>query len=80
MVVPGRRLLRRIQLAQSPRGELAARVPIVSTMLAPEINEYPDSGKVWAQTLPPGGSRPEDAVDVLVRPDDERPDYLDGER
>jgi uncharacterized cupin superfamily protein len=62
------------------RGEQPARVLIVSTMLAPEINEYPDSGKVWARTFPPGGSRPDDAVDVLVRPDDERPDYLDDER
>jgi len=35
-------------------GEQPARVLIINTMLAPEINEYPDSGKVWARTFPPG--------------------------
>jgi uncharacterized cupin superfamily protein len=55
------------------------RFLIVSTMIAPEVNEYPDSGKIWARTFPPGGDGPEDALDVLARPD---PDlkYLDGER
>jgi uncharacterized cupin superfamily protein len=62
------------------RGEQPARVLIISTMLAPEINEYPDSGKVWARTFPPGATRPDEAVDILVRQDDERPDYLDSER
>jgi hypothetical protein len=55
-------------------------VLIISTMLAPEINEYPDSGKVWARTFPPGATRPDEAVDILVRPDDERLHYLDDER
>ena len=31
----------------------AVRVLIVSTMLYPEINEYPDSGKVMVRKLPP---------------------------
>lgn len=55
------------------------RFLIVSTMIAPEVNEYPDSGKIWARTFPPGGDGPEEALDVLARPD---PDlkYLDGER
>lgn len=62
------------------RDEQPARVLIISTMFAPEINEYPDSGKVWARTFPPGAPRPDEAVDILVRSDDERPDYLDDER
>lgn len=56
------------------------RLLILSTMIAPEINEYPDSGKVWARTYAPGASPSEDAVDVLVRADEQRVDYLDGER
>jgi len=60
-------------------GEQPVRVLIVSTMIAPEVNEFPDSGKVWARTFPPGASRPEGAMDILVRPGDERVDYLDGE-
>lgn len=62
------------------RDEQPARVLIVSTMLAPEINEYPDSGKVWARSFPPGAPRPDDAVDVIVGPDDERPSNLEDER
>jgi uncharacterized cupin superfamily protein len=61
------------------RGEQPARMLIISTMLAPEINEYPDSGKVWVRTFPPGATRPDEAVDILVRSNDERRDYLDGE-
>jgi uncharacterized cupin superfamily protein len=61
------------------RGEQPVRVLIVSTMIAPEVNEFPDSGKVWARTFPPGAPQPEEAVDILVRPGDERADYLDGE-
>lgn len=30
------------------------RLLFVSTMLSPEVNEYPDSGKVWARTYAPG--------------------------
>jgi uncharacterized cupin superfamily protein len=56
-----------------------ARFLIVSTMIAPEVNEYPDSGKLWARDYPPGAEGPGDGFDVLSRPD---PDlgYLDGER
>jgi uncharacterized cupin superfamily protein len=60
------------------RSEEPARVLIVSTMIAPEVNEYPDSGKVWARNFAPGGEPVEDALDVLARPDPEL-DYLDGE-
>jgi uncharacterized cupin superfamily protein len=61
------------------RSRQPARVLILSTMLAPEINEYPDSEKIWARTFPPGAARPDHAVDVLVRAEDENVDYLDGE-
>lgn len=61
------------------RSDAPVRLLVISTMLAPEVNEYPDSGKVWARTWPPGEPRPDDAVDLLVRPDQETADYLDGE-
>lgn len=61
------------------RSQLPARVLLLSTMLAPEINEYPDSEKIWARTFPPGTARPDHAVDVLVRAEDENVDYLEGE-
>jgi uncharacterized cupin superfamily protein len=56
-----------------------ARVLIVSTMLAPELNEYPDSGKLWVRNYPPGAEPPADAVDILARAA-EQLDYLDGEK
>ena len=61
------------------RSDEPARVMIVSTMIAPEVSEYPDSGKIWARSFPPGGDGGDDELDVLARPD---PDlgYLDGER
>lgn len=34
------------------RSQRPARVLVVSTMLAPEINEYLDSGEIWARTFP----------------------------
>lgn len=55
------------------------RLLVVSTMIAPEVNEYPDSGKVWARSFAPGVRPPSDGVDVLVRADHERADYLEGE-
>ena len=48
-------------------------------MLAPKVNEYPDSRKIWARTFPPGAPAPEDAVDLLIRSDQQPVDYLDGE-
>ena len=35
-----------------------ATVLIVSTMHSPEINEFPDSGIVWARTSAPGAVTP----------------------
>lgn len=61
------------------RSDEPVRVLVISTMLSPEVNEYPDSGKVWARNFAPGGEQPADVLDVLARPD-ERLDYLDGER
>jgi uncharacterized cupin superfamily protein len=60
------------------RGDEPARLLIVSTMIAPEVNTYPDSGKVWARDFAPGAEGSADALDVLARPDPDL-DYLDGE-
>jgi uncharacterized cupin superfamily protein len=56
-----------------------ARVLLVSTMVAPEVSEYPDSGKVWARTYPPGGEPRGDEAFLIARPEDNL-DYLEGER
>jgi uncharacterized cupin superfamily protein len=61
------------------RSEEPVRVLIVSTMLAPEVNEYPDSGKVWARTWAPGAKPGPEGVELIARPD-ENLDYLEGER
>lgn len=61
------------------RSDGPVRLLVLSTMIAPEVNEYPDSGKVWARTWAPGASRPDGGVDVLTRPGDRPVDYLDGE-
>lgn len=61
------------------RSERPVRLLVLSTMIAPEVNEYPDSGKVWARTWAPGAPPQEDGVNLLVRPDREPVDYLDGE-
>jgi uncharacterized cupin superfamily protein len=50
------------------RGEDAARVLIVSTMQAPELNEYPDSGRLWARSQAPGAEPDPDAVQLIGRP------------
>ena len=61
------------------RGSEPVRFMVVSTMNAPEVNEYPDSGKIWVRDSPPGDPGPGKGLDVLAHPD---PDlkYLDGER
>jgi uncharacterized cupin superfamily protein len=61
------------------RSDEPVRLLVISTMIAPEVNEYPDSGKVWARSWPPGASRPDEAVDLLVRGDQEPADYFEGE-
>jgi uncharacterized cupin superfamily protein len=60
------------------RTEESVRLLIVSTMIAPEVNEYPDTGKIWARNSPPGGAPAPDAVELIGRPE-ESADYLEGE-
>ncbi len=54
------------------------RLLMVSTMLAPELNEYPDTGKAWARTYAPGGEPGPETVELIARPD-QNLDYLEGE-
>jgi uncharacterized cupin superfamily protein len=56
-----------------------ARVLIVSTMLYPEINEYPDSGKVMVRNYPSGGEPPADSLEMILRSDAREADYFAGE-
>ncbi len=60
------------------RTEEAVRVLFVSTMRAPEISEYPDSGKVWARSYAPGAEPPSEAAFLISRPEDNL-DYFEGE-
>jgi uncharacterized cupin superfamily protein len=55
-----------------------ARVLVVSTMLAPELNEFPDSGKLWARSYAPGAEPDEESAEILGRPE-AGVDYLEGE-
>jgi uncharacterized cupin superfamily protein len=48
-------------------GEIA-RVLIVSTMHAPDINEFPETGEFWVRDYVPGTDPPEGALDVHTRP------------
>ena len=43
--------------------EAPVRVLIVSTMRAPDINEFPDSGEFWVRDYAPGSDAPEGALD-----------------
>lgn len=71
---PGRRGAHRLD----NRSDEPARVLIVSTMIGPDVNEYPDSGKVWARSYAPGAEPDEESAEVLNRPEDNL-HYLDGE-
>jgi uncharacterized cupin superfamily protein len=44
------------------------RVLIASTMLAPEINEFPDTGEIWVRDYVPGHDPPNGALDVHLQP------------
>jgi uncharacterized cupin superfamily protein len=55
-----------------------ARFLVVSTMNAPDITDYPESGKVWARSYAPGRDKGEGDYDVLVAKT-EQLDYLHGE-
>jgi uncharacterized cupin superfamily protein len=39
-------------------------VLIVSTMLAPEVNLFPDTGELWVRDYVPGTDVPADAIDI----------------
>jgi uncharacterized cupin superfamily protein len=56
-----------------------ARVLIVSTMLYPEIAEYPDSGKVMVRNYPAGGEPPAESLEMILRSDAREADYFAGE-
>ncbi len=58
------------------QGDEPARVLILSTMLYPEVNEYPDSGKLMARNYPPGAAPPPDTLEVIVRTDALVQDYF----
>jgi len=46
------------------------RVLIVSTMKAPDINEFPETGELWVRDYVPGTDPPDGALDVHTRPVD----------
>ena len=54
-----------------------ARILVVSTMRAPDVVEYPDTGKLGVFAQPPGSGRP-DELKRFVR-GDATTGYLDGE-
>jgi uncharacterized cupin superfamily protein len=58
------------------RSEAPARVLVVSTMIAPEVNLYPDSGKLMAATRAPGAAG-EGFQEAYRR--DQASDYWEGE-
>lgn len=72
---PGRAGAHRLENRSGAR----ARVLVVSTMLSPEVNEYPDTGRVWARTNAPGSDPGEHDVEVMG-PVQQDIDYLAGER
>jgi uncharacterized cupin superfamily protein len=47
--------------------EETVRILLVSTMHAPDINEFPDSGTLWARSYAPGSVAPDGAVAVVGR-------------
>ena len=60
-------------------GDEPARFLVVSTMNAPEVNEYPDSGKIWVRDYAPGAPPPDTHELDKVVPAEPEIDYLDGE-
>lgn len=47
----------------------AARALILSTMRAPEVNAFPESGELWVRDYPPGAEPPGGALDLRVAAD-----------
>jgi uncharacterized cupin superfamily protein len=60
------------------RTDEPVRFLVVSTMNAPEVNDYPDSNKVWVRSYAPGG-QPGDGEFEHVLSKECEVDYLDGE-
>jgi uncharacterized cupin superfamily protein len=60
-------------------GDAPAQFLVVSTMIAPDITDYPESNKVWARSYAPGAAKGDDDYDVLVAKTDQL-DYLHGEK
>jgi len=56
----------------------AMRLLLVSTMISPELNEYPDSGKLWGLGFAPGSEHGTDTPEIVGRPEDNL-DYFEGE-
>ncbi len=54
------------------------RVLIVSTMIGPDVVEHLDSEKIYARSYPPGADPPPEAVEVMVKRDDNR-EFFEGE-
>jgi uncharacterized cupin superfamily protein len=48
--------------------EEPARLLIVSTMRAPEVNLFPETGELWVRDYVPGTDPPDGAVDVRATP------------
>ena len=59
------------------RSDEPVRFLVVSTMIAPEVAEYPDSGKIGVFAEPPGSGRP-DRLKRFLRADS-TVGYLEGE-
>ena len=62
------------------RSDARVRFMVVSTMHAPEVNEYPDSGKIWVRDYAPGAVPPERSEIDKIVPDGPALHYLDDER
>jgi uncharacterized cupin superfamily protein len=74
----GERRLERGEVVACPAGrrgahelrnetEASVRVLIMSTMLAPDINEFPDSGEFWVRDYVPGTEPPHGALDRRLK-------------
>jgi uncharacterized cupin superfamily protein len=49
------------------RGDKPARVLITSTMVAPDITELREDGRLWVRDYPPGGEPGPSALDAKLR-------------
>jgi uncharacterized cupin superfamily protein len=60
------------------RSDAPVRLLVLSTMIGPEVVEYPDTGRVWGRTNVPGLDAGPDDTQVMGRAG-EQIDYLEGE-